>query len=68
LINRRHYLPRLLLTLSSIEKKRPAHLDRSLHINFRIAGDTVNCAPVGLKTVLRQLSFPTVRAAKLNHA
>jgi hypothetical protein len=39
LINRRHYLPRLLLTLSSIEKKRPAHLDRSLHINFRIAGD-----------------------------
>jgi len=32
LINRRHYLPRLLLTLSSFEKKRPAHLDRSLHI------------------------------------
>src|SRR5215469_4400517 len=32
LINRRHYLPRLPLTLSSFEKKRPAHLDRSLDI------------------------------------
>ena len=32
LINPRHFLPRLLLTLSSFEKKRPAHLDRSLHI------------------------------------
>jgi hypothetical protein len=37
LINRRLYLPRLLLTLSSFEKKRPAHLDRSLHINFLYA-------------------------------
>src|SRR3974377_83148 len=34
-INRRLYLPRLLLILSSIEQNRPAHLDRSLHINFR---------------------------------
>ena len=52
LINRRLYLLRLLLTLSSIER-RPAQLDRSLHItsvlsairplllsNVRVAGDS----------------------------
>ena len=36
LINRRLYLLRLLLTLSSIER-RPAHLDRSLHISSVLA-------------------------------
>jgi hypothetical protein len=40
LINRRHYLPRLLLTLSSFEKKRPAHLDRSLHIKGSVGGNS----------------------------
>ena len=32
LINRRHYLPRLLLTLSSFEKNDQRILTRSLHI------------------------------------
>jgi hypothetical protein len=41
LINRRLYLPRLLLTLSSIEKHDTTHLDRSLHINIRIADHTL---------------------------
>jgi hypothetical protein len=44
LINRRHFLPRLLLTLSSFEKKRPAHLDRSLHITSGIVSNRADFA------------------------
>jgi len=44
LINRRHYLPRLLLTLSSKRQMQKPHNDSkmltgSTHINFRIADD-----------------------------
>jgi hypothetical protein len=52
LINRRHYLPRLLLTLFSFEKKRPAHLDGSLHIT--------SVLPVILTFSVQQANHQTV--------
>ena len=60
LINRRHYLPRLPLTLSSNEQTTSA-LDRSLHINFRIGDYTGAIARCAYNSTLMQLRVQIAR-------